>query len=509
MRFGDLLSLPLEALWQQKSRTVLTTLGVVFGSFVLAASLAIGHGVQETINNITRRSDLLRTIAVSTRWQPRESKVDETKVEGEMSEAKRKRIRRALVEHDTDSQGRAEKLSRKRLQELSAMEHVAAAVPIVHQNGYAVFEGHEVNSAISAARPDDEACKKRLVAGRMFNSADERAIVVSEYVLYQCGLRGDEEVAATVGKKLRLEFRRQFSQPGLLVHMVKPRDAAVTRDERAALDTLTKNLPDNLEKLGLTAEQASLVNKSIGQEKPKDLVFGIELPIVGVVRMGTEEDRKPLWDPLAVGGDCILPLETAMNLADDIFGPTNWDMGQVIVLVDDENYTRDVYDRIKATGLHTFAPLEEVDRERLTYTLVFGGMTCVAAVAMLVSAMGIANTMLMSVLERTREIGIMKAVGAGPWHLLSVFLIEGALIGAVGGVVGLLAAWGASYPGNAWVHSMVDSKFPIKVEDDLFVFPAWLSVTVLAFALIVTTLAAVYPARRAANIDPVAALRHE
>ena len=136
-------------------------------------------------------------------------------------------------------------------------------------------------------------------------------------------------------------------------------------------------------------------------------------------------------------------------------------------------------------------------------------MTCVAGVALLVAALGIANTMLMSVLERTREIGIMKAVGAGNLHLQLIFLIEGGLIGLSGGGLGLALGWGASFPADSWVRSMVSRDLKIELSEPIFVFPAWLTLTVLAFAVIVTILAAVAPARRAARVDPVAALRHE
>jgi putative ABC transport system permease protein len=143
------------------------------------------------------------------------------------------------------------------------------------------------------------------------------------------------------------------------------------------------------------------------------------------------------------------------------------------------------------------------------YHLIFGGMTCVAAVALLVAALGIANIMLISVLERTREIGLMKAVGARNGHLQLVFLVEGALIGLVGSVLGLLLAWGLSYPGDAWVRSTAARDLKTELNESIFVFPAWLIVAVAVFAILVTVLAAVYPARRAAKIDPVAALRHE
>ena len=136
-------------------------------------------------------------------------------------------------------------------------------------------------------------------------------------------------------------------------------------------------------------------------------------------------------------------------------------------------------------------------------------MTCVAGVALLVSSLGIANTMLMSVLERRREIGIMKAVGAADWQLQAVFVIEGGLIGLVGGAVGLLLAWSISFPGDAWVRSMVHRDMKIELTGSIFAFPSWIGVTVVGFTVGVTIVAALYPARRAAKLDPVSALRHD
>ena len=125
---------------------------------------------------------------------------------------------------------------------------------------------------------------------------------------------------------------------------------------------------------------------------------------------------------------------------------------------------KEVVDKVEALGLRSRSIIEFIERQRLTYLLIFGGMTCVAAVALLVSSLGIANTMLMSVLERRREIGIMKAVGAANWQLQALFVIEGGLIGLVGGSLGLLLAWSISFPGDGWVRSMVHRDMKIDLN---------------------------------------------
>ncbi len=143
------------------------------------------------------------------------------------------------------------------------------------------------------------------------------------------------------------------------------------------------------------------------------------------------------------------------------------------------------------------------------YALVFSAMTAIALIALLVSALGITNTMLMSVLERVREIGVMKAIGARDRHIQMIFLVEGALVGLVGGLLGLLLARALAIPANAWVRSMVASRMSVRLETSVFAFPWWLAVGAPLFACLVTTLAALYPARRAVRVDAIAALRHE
>jgi putative ABC transport system permease protein len=514
VRLADILALALSSLWQQKVRTSLTTLGVVFGSLVLAASLSIGQGVQDTIGREARRSDLLRKITVRPPWRGTESDLppEEVRVKGTMSDARRQRLRQALVEHKLLLRARRPRvaLTQEKLRELAALEHVEAAVPVVWQNGFALFGQQAQAADVAAARPGDPSSRQRLLAGRFFEAPDEHAVVVSEFFLYRCGVADDAALGDVLGKKVRLEFRAVQREAGFGLYLLKPDGGELSRDETAVLDKVRDQLPAALEKLDLSTADIEVLRKAVRpRPAPSATVYSEEFPIVGVVRLQTEEERKGPWDPLRVEADVLLPSGTATDLFFRIPGLDKQGVDQAVVIVDREEHVKGVFSEIKERGLDGYAALDFIERERFMYLMIFGGMTCVAAVALLVAALGIVNTMLMSVLERTRQIGIMKAVGAGNGHLQLIFLVEGALLGLLGGGLGLLLAWGASFPGDAWVRSMVSRDLKIELRESLFVFPVWLIVVVMLFAVVVTTLAAVYPARRAAGVDPVAALRHE
>ncbi len=123
----------------------------------------------------------------------------------------------------------------------------------------------------------------------------------------------------------------------------------------------------------------------------------------------------------------------------------------------------------------------------------------IASISLLVGGIGIMNTMIMSVLERTSEIGVMKAVGATNTLVLTVFLAEAAFIGLVGGVFGVIIGYALAFLVGA---ISVSSGLALKVEIDV-----GLIIGALLFAMIVGMLSGLVPARRAALMDPVVALR--
>jgi putative ABC transport system permease protein len=515
VRLADILGLSLSALAQQKLRTLLTTLGVVFGTFVLVLSVSVGQGVQETITRESRRHDRLRRIDVWPAWAARSDDVpaEALQVKGQMSEARRKRLREALLANWSRDRGEPTvPLNRSRLDAIAALPHVESVVPDVQIYGWLLLNGKAEPGSCAAVVPESKNMRDRLIAGEALASADEHAALVSEYLLYRWGLTDDADLDHAIGRTLRIELRRGRVEPGLRLHLVRPDNASVSHSDERVLERLAKRLPAALETLDLTPPERDLLRPLLSPpaaSRPADEVTAaVDLPIKGVVRLPTEEDREEGWRRMS-DADVFLPQKTAEELVLRESGRAEGNFPSATVTIDREENVKEAARAIQEMGLGPHAPIEFIERERFQYLMIFGGMVLVAVVALLVAALGIINTMLMTVLERTREIGIMKAVGARDRHIQAIFLVEGLLIGLAGGGLGLLLGWAASFPGDAWLRSMVSREMKIDLQGSIFVFPLWLTLGCLAFAAVVTTVAAVYPARRAARINPVTALRQE
>ncbi len=134
-------------------------------------------------------------------------------------------------------------------------------------------------------------------------------------------------------------------------------------------------------------------------------------------------------------------------------------------------------------------------------------LSAVGMIAIVVAALGIINTMVMSILERYSEIGIMKAVGASDRDIQKIFFFESCSIGFLGGVFGLGLGWSVSRIINGIVNYFLAKQGVPYL--DYFNLTLWLCLGALGFSIVVSLVAGIYPAARAARIDPVAALRHD
>jgi putative ABC transport system permease protein len=231
----------------------------------------------------------------------------------------------------------------------------------------------------------------------------------------------------------------------------------------------------------------------------------LQLRVTGVL---AETRNEPDWS-------IYIPL-------DDLTRMNEWFLGKrinrdkdgyqmVIVKAADPREVIELADQITAMGFQAYTPqsfVEGINSFYLVLQLMFGGM---GAIALLVAAIGIANTMAMAILERTREIGLMKAIGATNQNVLTVFLGEAAGIGFLGGLGGVLVGWSVGQVINvlalAYLAGQGGGGFPapsIAVET-----PAWLLIFALVFATLIGLLSGIFPALRAATLIPINALKYE
>jgi len=185
---------------------------------------------------------------------------------------------------------------------------------------------------------------------------------------------------------------------------------------------------------------------------------------------------------------------------------------QVVVKVRDVDQVLDIADQITELGFRAEAPLSFVEGINSFFQIlqiIFGG---IGAIALLVAAIGIANTMTMSILERTREIGLMKAVGATNRDVLAIFLGEAAGIGFLGGMGGVIVGWlagkGINLVAAVFFANQASEQGGIPL-DVAIVTPLWLMVFSLIFSIFIGMISGLYPALRAATMIPVMALKYE
>jgi putative ABC transport system permease protein len=232
----------------------------------------------------------------------------------------------------------------------------------------------------------------------------------------------------------------------------------------------------------------------------------LSLRVAGVLKESGGEPDYSIYLPL----DQVRLLNEWVNGTRINYNKTGYN--QVIVKVDDPDQAMDVADQITAMGFQANTPqsfLKGINNTFLIMQIIFGG---VGAIALLVAAIGIANTMAMSILERTREIGLMKAVGATNRDVLSLFLGEAAGIGFIGGVGGIIVGWLSAQAINvvALVYLVGQASQQGGPPPSVAVYtPIWLPLFALIFSTLIGMLSGLYPALRAATMIPVMALKYE
>ena len=162
---------------------------------------------------------------------------------------------------------------------------------------------------------------------------------------------------------------------------------------------------------------------------------------------------------------------------------------------------------VESMGFPTASVKDTVDQINQIFVVIQWVLGGFGMVALMVAAIGIFNTLTIALLERTHEIGIMKAIGGRNSDVAMVFTAEASMIGFFGGTIGLASGWVLGFLINLLINFVATSVG--GGSNPLFFTPVWFASFVVLFAFTISTIAGIMPARRAAKLDPLEALRYE
>ena len=485
MSFLDILNLALRNLRQAKLRATLTTMGVIVGVAVIVTMMSFGLGLQRNMLERFGALDLFNEIQIF--GQGLSNLAGLGRDGGRRDEGERRNGRQ-----------RADKTPSRILDDAGVLEiakipGVAYVEPNVNFGGYVRSNGKILSQNVGGANiPNASSRFQTFAAGHMISSPTADEAVVTERLAKDFGY---DKPADAVGKTVELlappdekNKEKEEEEP--------PNFFGIPLDD-GGLDESNSDL--QVKTFRISGVLSTEIKEGAGQGGLRGLMPGAGIYIPLQVAHDWSKKHRGQMSRVA-----LALARQGGNLGE---GQTEG-YDSAVVRVSDPVALTEVRKKITELGFASFSIVDELDQIRTVFLIVDSVLGLLGGISLLVASFGIANTMIMSILERTREIGIMKAIGAEDREIKLIFFVEAAVIGVFGGVIGVLVAWGIDGIANRLAY-----RFILKPQGasfvDFFSLPPYLSIGAILFALIVSIVAALYPAARAARIDPVRALRHD
>ena len=455
MTFADAISLALRNLRQSKLRTGLTMLGVAIGIASLAGMVSLGVGLQDQFVGRFTRSGMFDTVTV----MPASVQINA----GRGGRGGGARPPSPAGPEDPPRKP----LDDAAIAELAALSNVREVYPVLR---------------VPVELKFGKVTEYATVTGIPMSARDSGAF---QTIAHGSFLANDTDVACMIS--LEMANRLVEANPEQLV------GKALTIGYASSVAAPVTPIP-----LPMPVAQVQRVEMSC--------------PVVGIVERET--------GPMGVGGAMVtgvmMPMAKTRELNQQAANAQRMVMRgrgldglyqAVTVKVTKAQYTQDVQAQVKKLGYTAFSlndALEGAKRAFLILDIILG---LVGSIALAVASLGIMNTMVMSILERTREIGIMKAIGGSDSDVRRIFLIEASIIGLLGGGAGIMLGWVVGRIINFGANYYIVQQG--GTAGNLFSLPLWLIASALGFSIFVSLAAGAYPARRAARLDPIHALRHD
>jgi putative ABC transport system permease protein len=456
VKTGDLTELAVRNLREAVLRNSLTTLGVAVGIASLVAMLSLGVGLQQLANQRLERSGLFNAIFVAPR-----------------SDVRGFGRRRDQPPPTTGESRPLDEFARLEMAKLTNVTEVYPQIRFVTEVRFGGNPYPTMVAGVPASARSDGAFEG--MQGGFFS-----------------GPSADEAI-------LQIEFAKELSKsPSSLIGQ----DLVVRYPERQALSLPGANK---------TAPRAA------GNGGSPTAGFTVVLRekkfrIVGIVSTEPEGGfggfgRSRLFIPLEIAE--ALRIAQASDLREIMRGqgsqqPT---YSSLTVRVKGPQQVADVEAAIKKMGFAAFSLLDTTRNLRLFFTVFDLLLGIFGSLALAVATLGIINTLVMAILERRREIGILKALGAADRDVLQLFFAEAGVMGLLGGIFGVGLGWliGRALTLGTNIYLRRQELPTVNIS----AVPWWLVLGAIAFAVVVSLAAGIYPASRAARLDPVEALRYE
>jgi len=447
LKVYDLLELAGRNLRESLLRSGLTTAGVSIGVASLVAMLSLGTGLQDLTNRRLSRSGFFDTVFVTSLRDIDEDDPDQSK--GDVSKA------RPL--DDT---------VRKDLEKIPNVREAEPEVRFMSEVRY----GDATHAAFVAGLPPSDRDNESFegMKGRFFSSPHAQEAIVP------------------------IDFAKDLNQKD--PNSVVGRDLVLRYAERQPL-------------AASSSSQAGMSNSSGFSVVHKEQ----KVKIVGIV------DQEPFGGMRSISwARVFIPTDLANDLNmmqySDLRGVAGEAAGgktyrALIVRVASAGKVQAVQDAIKKLGFRTYSILDATKEFRRFFAILDLFLGIFGSLALAVASLAIVNTLVMAVLERRREIGIMKALGASDADVRNLFFVEAGAMGLVGGIFGVLLGWSIgrliNFGTNIWLHRR---NLP---PETIWSSPLWLIGAAITFSIVVSLAAGLYPAARASKMDPVQALRYE
>jgi putative ABC transport system permease protein len=463
MKLYDLVELAGRNLREAKLRNSLTTMGIGVGVASLVAMLSLGVGLQKLASRQLGRSGLFDSVIVTSRQDFR----------GE---------RRNQSAGDPNTFKVLDDSARKAFAQIPHVVEVYPEIRVVGEFRFApqgkTEESHFAMTAglsTSAHRSDafDE------FQGSFFSNPNAaEAIILSDFGRDLLGIPAE---AGQAEEKLTSEQASQLLGHEIVLRYGERQSTTIQSADPGPQDETNFSVVRKEQKLKIVGIVAT---------EPYGVVRGNRARVF--LPMGFAESLNMIQpaDLRAV----LRPAQGKTYLA-------------LIVRVARSSEVVAVEDSIKKQGFATFSILDASKSITKFFTVLDLFLGIFGSLALAVASLGIINTLVMAILERRREIGIMKAIGASNGDVRSIFFYEAGAMGVLGGSLGVALGWFIGRIINFGANVYLERQ-QLKPEDFWYV-PWWLVAAAIGFSLLVSLLAGLYPAGRAARLDPVQALRHE